>query len=158
MHHLIMIIVGCATQQEKPIEDAVEESYHCTDGSYSALFSVWSDRPNEENFTEEEPLCENTIDVFVEGDQIHTSFDCTFQRGGQQRTLEYEISGLRSEDVNYAGEVWFTRGNGDVVETAFNGTCERGTPISLSLEWSLDFESPGGLRSHSAEIKNEEGS
>ena len=148
--------LACATQQEKPIEEVVEESSYCTDGDYFALFSVWSDRPEEESFTEEEALCENTIEVYVEGDVIHTSFDCTFQRGGQERTLEYELSGLRDEDTRYVGDVWFTRGNGDVIQTSFDGTCERGTPISLSLRWYLDFESPGGQRSHSAEIKNEE--
>ena len=157
MVHLLFV-VGCATQQEKPTEEPVEEFFHCTDGTYSGTFSVWSDRPEEENVTQEEPLCENTIDVYVEGDLIHTSFDCTFQRGGQERTLEYEVSGLRAEDTRYSGDVWFTRGNGAVEQTSFEGACERGTPISLSLKWYLDFESPGGLRSHSAEIKNEEGS
>lgn len=150
--------LACATQQEKPIEETVVKHNHCTDGVFLGMFSVWSDRPEEENVTEEEPLCENTIDVSVEGELIHTSFDCTFQRGGQIRTLEYELSGLRDEETRYAGDVWFTRGNGDVVQTSFEGTCERGTPISLSLKWYLDFESPGGLRSHSAEIKHEEGS
>ncbi|MAA80367.1 MAG: hypothetical protein CL916_14020, partial [Deltaproteobacteria bacterium] len=118
--------LACATQQEKPTEEFVEESHHCTDGSYAATFSVWSDRPDEENFTEEDPLCENTIDVYVEGDLIQTSFECTFQRGGQDRILEYEISGLHSDEANYAGDVWFTRGNGEVVQTSFNGTCAKG--------------------------------
>ena len=155
---MLLLVIACATQQEKPTEEQVEESYYCTDGAYSGIFSVWSDRPEEENFTQEEPLCENIIEVYVEEDLIHTSFDCTFQRGGQERTLEYELSGLRSDDTRYSGDVWFTRGNGTVEQTSFDGTCERGAPISLSLKWYLDFESPGGLRSHSAEIKNKEGS
>ena len=87
---------ACATQQEKPTEEVAEERLHCVDGSYAATFSVWSDRPDEENFTEEDPLCQNDIEVSLEGDVLQTSFDCTFQRGGQERTLEYELSGFES--------------------------------------------------------------
>ena len=159
MRYLIMpVVIGCVAQQDKPIENLEEETLYCADGTYSATFSVWSDRPEEESFTEEEPLCENTVEVYVDGDVIQTSFDCTFQRGGQERILEYELSGLRDEESSYLGAVWFTRGNGEVVEASFDGTCTRGAPISLSLSWFLDFESPGGLRSHSAKITNEEGS
>ena len=74
-----MLWFACATQQEKPTEDLLEEIHHCTDGSYTAQFSVWSDRPDEENFTEEEPLCQNTVEVYVDGAELQTSFDCNFR-------------------------------------------------------------------------------
>ena len=151
-----MLWFACATQQEKPTEDLLEEIHHCTDGSYTAQFSLWADRPDEENFTEEEPHCQNDIEVHLEGDVLQTTFDCTFQRGEEDRTLEYELSGLHSGETSYAGDVWFTRLNGEVEQTSFHGTCAKGEPFALSLRWYLDFESPGGPISHSAEIKNEE--
>ena len=55
MRYLIMpVVIGCAAQQDKPIENLEEEILYCADGAYPATFSVWSDRPDEESFTEEE--------------------------------------------------------------------------------------------------------
>ena len=43
MRYLIMpVVIGCAAQQDKPIENLEEEILYCADGAYSATFSVWS--------------------------------------------------------------------------------------------------------------------
>ena len=146
---------ACATQQEKPVDLEEKEESFCLDGSYTGFFYVWSERPEERRYTEEEPLCQNNTDIHIEGELIYASFLCSFQRGQQERVLAYELSGVRNEESYYTGDVWFTRNNGEVVQSTFEGSCMRGEPDYFLLYWYLDFMSPGGQRLHNAKLTSE---
>ena len=148
--------IGCASQQEKPVDLEEKEASFCVDGAYAGFFYVWSERPEEHRYTEEEPLCQSSTDIYIEGELIHASFLCSFQRGQQERVLAYELSGARVEESTYAGDVWFTRNNGDVIQSTFEGTCMRGETSQFLLYWYLDFTSPGGQRLHNARLTSEE--
>ena len=150
---LLCVSLGwMACSGENKVEDSGEIEVvpsHCNAGTYSVQLQVWS-QSEQENVTEDPPLCEHIVDVdFLEGGGFQSENICEFERGGETRRITYRFSGQHQSDTEYGGEVIMIRGNGNEESSTFSGYCEQlDNTIDLRFDWYILLNTPNGQREH----------
>ena len=154
-----LLLSSCVAGDTDPIADVsekIEEEHLCEAGTHPTHLQIWSENEGTTNI-DTETLCESEFVVELYADHsVYAEGVCEFQRGNSTRRLSYEIAGQRVEGEQYAGNVVFTRGNGNSVETTFSGHCTEDSEIDLFFEWFLSFSTNNGTREHHGVLTSEE--
>ena len=156
---MFFLLTGCPNTGNKEVNsqeiDSEKTSNLCEAATYSVLLQVYA-QSDEPAFTEDPPLCETPLEIhFLEDDTFESEGICEFDRNGQTRQLQLQLSGQRQQDTEYSGEVVMTRGNGEEVSSSVEGSCQKqGEDVDIDFEWFLVFQTPYGEREHHGMLHN----
>ena len=156
---LFFLLTGCTNTINKEVNsqeiDNEKVSNLCEAATYSVLLQVYA-QSEEPTFTENPPLCETPFEIeFREDDTFESEGNCEFERAGETRSLELQISGQKQQDTEYSGEVVMIRRNGEAVSSSVEGSCQKqGEGVEIDFEWYLVFQTPHGEREHHGILHN----
>ena len=153
---MTLCLFSCTTSKDLDSATIENPSTTCSDGNHALSLYVWSSRPEESAFVDDDPFCMGEFDLDIASDGISGNGMCSFERGGEARELIYDLSGTRQNENDYTGEIIMTRGNGSTESSTFSGSCkhEEETRI-IHFDWYMVFDTPGGEREHYGVLENQ---
>ena len=153
---MTLCLFSCTTSKEQDSAVIENPSTTCSEDNYAIPLHVWSNRPEESAFVDDDPFCIGDFSLDISSDDVSGSGICYFERGGETRELTYALSGTPQNENDYTGEIIMTRGNGSTESSTFSGSCkEEEDTLTIHFDWYMVFNTPGGEREHYGVLDNQ---